>query len=504
LARKDLQPTVCRPIADQTDFCAMNRPPDITNQPGPVDLASESDFVLGQFRIRPSLCEIEAGGQTQTVEPRVMQVLAVLARAQGAVVSRDELIRRCWGGRAISEDAINRCIAKVRKLAEQDSGASFEVETIPRVGYRLLEKRVAPDGHAQSPSMDSEARAAETHPALPPTSKPRATGRFVVPTFGAVAIAGFAFAGVIFFERNAERIPNAQPVQLASVIQPPSVPAGGTFQDCADSCPEMVVIPPGKFLMGSRANEPLHRADEGPQHQVTIAYWFAVSRFDVTRAEYARFASETGRPPGESCSTLLPSGRFIETPGAGWANPGFNQTSQDPVVCMNWDDASAYADWLSRKTAKPYRLLSEAEWEYAARAGNAATHGSAQPEVLPCGKLNSGDADYHAQYPGDPVFDPSCHDGYAHTSPVGRFPANAFGLYDMEGNVGQWTADCYNQTYDGAPDDGSAWQSANCSLRVSRGGAWTDDSRHLRIALRTFGAPAARFNANGFRIARAM
>jgi formylglycine-generating enzyme required for sulfatase activity len=282
-----------------------------------------------------------------------------------------------------------------------------------------------------------------------------------------------------------------------------SLASGTVFRDCPDVCPPMVVVPAGSFLMGSPGDDRERHSDEIPQHAVTIGRAFAISQYPVTRAEFARFASETGRTADDSsCFTLTGDGRFIETPKAGWRDPGFPQTSRDPVVCMSWNDADAYADWLGRKTAKPYRLPSEAEWEYAARAGATAAHPGAPSQI--CRLLNGGDADYHAKFPGDPKFDGACRDGYAYTSPVGSFPANAFGLFDMTGNVGQWVADCYNTTYDGAPSDGSAWTSGNCAMRVNRGGAWTDSSQNLRFASRPMDSGVGRFSSVGIRVARAL
>jgi formylglycine-generating enzyme required for sulfatase activity len=272
----------------------------------------------------------------------------------------------------------------------------------------------------------------------------------------------------------------------------------------------MVIVPQGYFTMGSprsqgvdpRLSKPGVEDDETPQHEVLIRERFAVARYDVTRAEFARFAADTNRPSDPSCYTLARTGLFVETIGANWQHPGFEQGERDPVVCMSWHDAVDYAGWLSRKTSKPYRLLSEAEWEYAAQASSNLPK-LAQP-AGPCAVLNGADADYHRRFPGDGYVDADCHDGYSATSPVGHFPPNAFGLFDMQGNVVQWTADCYHPSYDGAPVDGSAWVSSSCMLRVGRGGAWISEPRDIRFAVRSQGDPSARYSANGFRVARSL
>jgi formylglycine-generating enzyme required for sulfatase activity len=456
-----------------------------------VDLSAEPEFTLGALRLRPSLCEIVTGHKAESVEPRVMQALVALAQAKGGVVSRDELVQRCWGGRIVSEDAINRCMAKVRRLAELDGGASFRLETVPKIGYRLIEHPASQQAPASEGAVEKAAPAKATNP-------PRVAWALAI---AVVILAAVSLA--LWFSRGPSP-PAAQPDNPAALAERDAhlPPSGTAFRDCSVGCPEMVVVPAGKFLMGTAESTP-HGNDEVPQHTVTFAHPFAMSKYPVTRAEFARFATETGRADLENnCFTLSADGRFIETPNASWRDPGFTQTSQDPVVCMNWDDAASYAAWLSRKTGKPYRLPSEAEWEYAERAGQEGRFMAAGQD--PCKLLNGGDAAYHAHFPGDPGVDTQCTDGYSETSPVGSFPANAFGLFDMTGNVHQWVADCYNATYDGAPADGSAWNTGNCNQRINRGGAWTDEPRTLKLAHRFSDGGTGRFSSVGFRLARSL
>lgn len=491
-ARKDARPTFGRPLADFGAF-AVNRIYDKAEWRAAIDLAQEPDFSIGGLTVRPSLCEMRSGTKTEAVEPRVMQALIVLAQAKGGVLSRDELVQRCWGGRIVSEDAINRCIAKVRKLCELDGGGSFAIETIPRVGYRLVETVPISAPPAQQAPHDASA----------------ALGRNRLAILGAasavllVALAAASWLLLANARTGASRAANGLAAASAAPAETAKLAPGTVFRDCADICPQMVVVPAGRFEMGSPATDAGRHDDEIPQHEVVLARSFAIAKYPVTRAQFARFASETGRTDDDlSCYTLTADGRFIETTKAGWRDPGFPQTSQDPVVCMSWDDADAYANWLSRKTARPYRLPSEAEWEYAARAGAAAAH--PEPAAQVCRLLNGGDADYHAKFPADPKYDGGCRDGYPYTSPVGSFAPNAFGLFDMIGNAGQWVADCYNTTYDGAPFDGSAWTSGNCAMRVTRGGAWTDRSRGIRFARRLMDSGVGRFSSVGFRVARAL
>src|SRR5262249_39835381 len=172
-----------------------------------------------------------------------------------------------------------------------------------------------------------------------------------------------------------------------------------------------------------------------------------------------------------------------------------------PVVCVSWDDARAYADWLSTKTGKPYRLLSESEFEYVARAGSTATFpwGASADDL--CAHANSFDLTAKRAHPDWPSA--SCDDHYALTSPVGVFPANAFGLYDATGNVYQWTADCFIEGgYTGAPTDGSARTKDGCVARVIRGGSWLNGWRGLRAAMRDRDRQQDRYTNIGIRIAR--
>jgi formylglycine-generating enzyme required for sulfatase activity len=293
----------------------------------------------------------------------------------------------------------------------------------------------------------------------------------------------------------------------------PQTPAPGTsFRDCSNGCPEMVVVKQGEFTMGASAGEEdpedppnKFRRLGVPQHLVKIQRKFAIAKFDVTRDEYAQFVAETNRPDPDSCTTVNAAGTgFIDING-NWHSPGFPQTGRDPVVCVSWDDAQAYVAWLSAKTGHAYRLPTEAEWEYAARAGTTtARYDSDNPAEI-CRYTNINDLDFSEQYPGGGSGGHlACHDGYAFTSPVESFPPNRFGLYDMLGNVLDWTEDCWNTDYSGAPTDGTAWQSGDCGRRVARGGSWDMDVRAARSAFRRGLPTSRRITSFGFRVARTL
>lgn len=285
--------------------------------------------------------------------------------------------------------------------------------------------------------------------------------------------------------------------------------AGKQFHDCRNACPEMVIVPRGSFTMGASPGEaerekvPAYfQGHSVPQHAVTIRYAFAVSKFDVTRDEYAAFVAATHRPDPDSCYITVASGREEDVKGANWHSPGFPQTGKDPVVCVNWDDAKVYAAWLSAKTGHSYRLPTEAEWEYAARAGTTtARYAESSPAGL-CRFVNHADLDYSAKNPHDSDVNRECHDGFPFTSPVGSFSPNSFGLYDMLGNVWQWTQDCWNDDYKGAPSDGSSWESGNCNRRVVRGGAYSNVPGLVLSDVRNGYKSSGRDHSQGFRVVR--
>lgn len=280
---------------------------------------------------------------------------------------------------------------------------------------------------------------------------------------------------------------------------------GESFHDCDNACPEMVVVPAGNYLMGSPPDDP-HQAKDGveqPQHRVTIGRAFAVGKFEVTRDEYARFVQETQLQDPDGCHIDEPPS-WPKKLGLNWHATSFPQTGRDPVVCVSWEEATAYTQWLGKKTGHSYRLLSEAEWEYVARAGTTTEAFWGDDEKRDCEYGNGVDLTLLTRFPEtkwEHVV--PCHDGYANTSPVGSYKPNAFGLYDTAGNVFEWTADCLVKNYVGAPTDGSSRTDGDCSKRVNRGGSWTSNPTGLRSADRGWDdASKTRSFDLGFRVAR--
>jgi formylglycine-generating enzyme len=237
-----------------------------------------------------------------------------------------------------------------------------------------------------------------------------------------------------------------------------------------------------------------------PLHLVRIGHPFALGEFLVTRKQYALFVEETGHGSA-GCSALPLDGTSYKLDLArNWRDPGFTQADDHPVVCISWDDATFYVDWLSRKTGQKYRLPTEAEWEYAGRAGG--TAGRYFGDALICEFANVRDQSKKQLYSSLQFFN-ECDGGFANTSPVGSFPPNGFGLHDMLGNAWEWVEDCWKNSYEDAPTDGSAREEGVCRKRVRRGASWNSDTRFIyNLGYRAEGPAVARADIYGFRIAR--
>lgn len=292
--------------------------------------------------------------------------------------------------------------------------------------------------------------------------------------------------------------------------------AGQSFRDCPD-CPEMVVLPAGSFLMGASDKEPERKRNELPQHNVTFAKPFAVAKFELTWAEWEACGADTCAPGGAAgctqrntpyCSTLYGDEKW----GRG----------KRPLINLDFNNLAQYLRWLQEKTGKEYRLLTEAEWEYAARAGTTTPYITGSTIIKEQARF------------GEDVWGAT-----GGTADAGSFAPNAFGLYDMHGNVWEWVQDCWHDNYDGAPQDGSSWtakltirskpytrcppngdkrvvkngdgdwsnyecEQEQCTARVLRGGAWSSNPKFLRSAYRTKYNPLDRNNYYGFRIARSL
>jgi formylglycine-generating enzyme required for sulfatase activity len=269
--------------------------------------------------------------------------------------------------------------------------------------------------------------------------------------------------------------------------------AGQSFKDCPD-CPEMVVVPAGGFTMGTPPHEEvateLERED---QVRVSVLRPFAVGRYAVTRGEFAAFVAATAHNTDGGCYRFDGSGWKREA-DRNWRSAGFKQDDRHPAVCVSWNDAKAYAAWLSSSTGKNYRLLSEAEREYVARAG------STTPFWW--GTAISTD---QANYDGRITYAGGAKGEWRQaTVPVDSFAANRWGLTNVHGNVWEWTEDCWNEKNAGNPGDGLARVTGDCTLHVIRGGSWNNAPHSIRSARRNRNPSASRDGYIGLRVARTL
>jgi formylglycine-generating enzyme len=281
--------------------------------------------------------------------------------------------------------------------------------------------------------------------------------------------------------------------------------------------PAMVHIPAGTFIMGVTARENRREnvpkeiaAWSSPRQTIEIAQPFWLGRYPVTRGQFAAFVAAKDHKTPDEAWTYEPDDKgeweYELRKNRDWRNPGFPQTDNDPVVCVSHEDAIAYVDWLKGVTGKHYRLPSEAEWEYAARAGTTTARfwGDGRAEAVRYARV----ADRALMARMNRSFDPELFfegdSGYPFTAPVGSFLPNPFGLYDMLGSVWEWTADCWNEDLKDVPADGSARTAGDCSRRVVRGGSWNDDPGIVRAGIRIWDYTGIRDNSTGFRVARTL
>ena len=294
--------------------------------------------------------------------------------------------------------------------------------------------------------------------------EPLAKERGYSPTF-VRGLAGAFFPSLALEKQGSSARINASPLTTA---QERALKVGDSFKE-GPNCPEMIVVPAGRLWMGSPKGQ--GDDDEHPQRLVTIARHLAVAKFALTFEEW------------DACAAL--GGCRPDVGDSGWGR------GRRPAINVSWDDAQAYVKWLSGITGKPYRLLSEAEYEYAARAGSQTAYPWGDAIKLD-GKTMANCANCGSQWDDK------------RTAPVGSFAPNRFGLYDMIGNVWEWTEDCWNDTYQGAPTDGSAWTAGDCNRRVVRGGSWNYGPDLLRSALRDWFTTGLRLDHVGFRVARTL
>ncbi len=321
--------------------------------------------------------------------------------------------------------------------------------------------------------------------------------------FLAVAVLAFGSSQLLAQQRNpAATSPGAKVSQtLSRPANLQGLAPGTVFRDCA-GCPDMVVVPAGSVKITSPNGKTGPMNGEPPQTSVSIPAAIGVGKYEVTKAQFARFVRASGYATSEGCFAWNGS-RYEQDASKDWRNPGFAQTDREPVVCVNWHDATAYTDWLSKKTGKRYRLPTETEWEYAARAGVQGPRPWGDKAADACRYANVADRATMRGVPGTSswIFH-DCDDHRAYTAPAGSYRPNAFGLYDMLGNAWEWTEDCWNENPAGVGAKAGDLPNVECNRSVLRGGGWVDSDAFVSYDFRFFIGAGDRDFYAGFRVVR--
>jgi formylglycine-generating enzyme required for sulfatase activity len=448
---------------------------------------------------------LRAGDQEIDLRPKTFEVLCYLTENAGRLVSKRQLFEAVWPNVNVCDDSLVQCIRELRQRLGDDEHRL--IKTVSRRGY-LLDASVS----ARAPQCLSDGFAAK----LPEGAETIATEPVVLldaarttlvaklGKWGAVAasLVCVALGATYLFGRQ---VPLANPGANAGHVSfaanaPPEPQSRPTFKDCAD-CPEMVALPTGEFLMGSPANERGRESAEGKPRRVVIKKPIAIGKFEVTIDQFSAFVAETGQTAGDLCSPVIGqndhNGQFVwGPPGASFRQPGFAVTGTHPAVCISWHDAQAYVAWLGRRTGKPYRLPTEAEWEYAARAGTQTAYSFGDDMTPLCAFART--TDVRSRLPSRD----GCRRDTAGAFPVGQLKPNPWGIFDVHGNAWEWVEDCWTPDSSEIPADGSAYSlPSGCEDGVTRGGSWAIGPWRLRSATRTERPMASRENHVGFRVA---
>ncbi len=461
---------------------------------------AERDAQITALSQRHAKTAGESEGRAQRAEEKLQ---AAQKRVTGANAELENLRAQVEGLQSKLRDS-NALIEKLGASVRSEARRAMQWQA---AAQRTKDAYVLPRGEFPRPGEDlarteappraavpPRANAAPALAALPPSFRSNVRGwswnfRAAPPTIW-IGVAVLLVAVIWLVVHRPSPVPGKPVVAKIAVIQP-----GTTIRDCA-TCPGLTVLPTGRFEQGSAPTEN-DSTFEKPLHWVMINHPIALSTNAVTVDEFREFVAATGRNM-QGCDTY--DGEWRHHAENNWENPGFAQTGSHPVTCTSWNDAKAYATWLSAKTGQHYRLPSASEWEYAARAGGAAVQPWSAAGNDACANANVADQSAVHRYPGWAVF--ACNDGYIQTAPVGSFKANSFGLNDMLGNVFQWTDDCWNEDYKGAPVDGTARMDGNCAERELRGGSWFSSPNYVRANYRNHFGVDYRTSTVGIRLAR--
>ena len=451
-------------------------------------------YRIGAYLIDPEGYEIRDEGRLVPIEPQVFDLLIMLIENRQRAVGKEEIIEQIWKGRIISDSTLSSRIKSARQALGDDGSAQKLIRTIHGRGFRFVGEVEQID-----PPIAAETNASASAPDVAGVAtKPAGSRKWALAAAALLALVG---AGVL-----ADRL-LIRPASTGgdSVLERTALTGAGsgaqgttaTFKDC-DVCPEMIALPAGTFMMGSPDDERGRERIEGSPRRIVIARRFALGRLEVTVEQFAAFVAETGVTVASACNKFdVKTARWAPAEGS-FRQPGFDVAGSHPAVCISWHEAQAYAAWLGRRTGKPYRLPSEAEWEYAARAGTTTSYSFGSDEGQLCEHARF--ADLGSQFP----WRGGCRSEQTNYGPVhvGAFKPNAWGFFDMHGNAWEWAADCWTADPSEIPSDASAFTRAGaCETGVVRGGGWAAAYQRVRSAQRMPVPTALRHYHMGLRVA---
>jgi sulfatase modifying factor 1 len=437
---------------------------------------------------------LRVDGRGIEVRPKAFEILRYLVENAGRLIPKQELCKAVWPHVAVSDDSLVQCIRELRqKLGDEDHRL---IKTVARRGY-LLDANVT----VQEPRCSDELTAKVPDESLgAPAKRGRGWLQAIVAQKPSVWVAAAAcFGGVTVLTLYLFGLPvsitSLEPVGVTAA----SVAPLSMFKDCED-CPEMVALPAGEFMMGSPESEFERRETERPPRRVVIARRFAIGRFEITMDQFSAFVADAGMAVGDKCRKIVGlSGASARwgAPEVSFRRPGFEVTGRHPVVCVSWHDAQAYVAWLSRRTGKPYRLPTEAEWEYAARAGTKTRYSFGNDFTELCAYAKFADLGSPFGWRGGCRSDIATYG----TIPVGSLKPNPWGLFDVHGNAWEWVEDCWSPSAMEVPTDGSAFSRPGCEMGVIRGGSWAAGFGRSKSASRWPTPTAEHYQHVGFRVA---
>jgi formylglycine-generating enzyme required for sulfatase activity len=450
-----------------------------------LDVAVSRVLYFDRFSLDLARGCLRAGDQDIELRPKTFEVLKFLATNAGRLVSKQELYDAVWPNVIVSDDSIAQCIRELRQRLGDDDHSL--IKTVSRRGY-LLDTAVTTE--APQSAID---KGTTSIAALPPAQSAPQHGN-MNPMFGPRMWAAVVTVFISVVWGATYLLGNTASWTGPHLSSLPS------FKDCS-LCPDMIVLPTGEFMMGSPTTENGHTDVEGSPRRVIISKRVAIGKLEVTIEQISAFMAETGMNVGGSCQPIIDPSRAVATwgePSVSMLSPGYDVTPLHPGVCISWHEAQSYVAWLQRRTGKPYRLPTEAEWEYAARAGTSTRYSFGNDEASLCGYARF--ADLGSQFGwGD-----GCRSNVAShgTIPVGVLKPNRWGIFDMHGNAWEWVEDCWTPNSQEMPSDGSAFSRAgSCEIGVIRGGSFAAGSRRVRSAIRAPVRTTKHFYHIGLRVA---